>query len=232
MNHHNTITISNLLYSWSGAAGQKQANPIVDIPHWTIDTGSSVFLYGRSGSGKSTLLNIIAGILLPQNGFIEIAGQKINHLSQRQRDRFRAQHMGVIFQQFNLIPYLSVQDNIELSAYFSKKYQREINHQEALLQLIEQLDLPVDILLKKATQLSVGQQQRVAVARALYHQPQLIIADEPSSALDAETRDQFIELLLTQCARNNSTVIFVSHDKSLASHFDQHVDLTQINRGQ
>ncbi len=214
------ISINNLKYTWP-----KEQQPTINISKWNINPGERLFLYGRSGSGKSTLLNIVAGILQPQQGSIDICGKTLTQLSQRQRDKFRATHMGVIFQQFNLIPYLSVTDNIRLSQHFSQ----EEYSKDRLLLLMEQLGLHENLLLQQANQLSVGQQQRVAVARALYHQPKLIIADEPTSALDTETRDNFINLLLTQCKLNNSTVLFVSHDKTLSTHFDKLIDLQQLN---
>jgi putative ABC transport system ATP-binding protein len=214
------ISMQDVKFQWA-----KADSPTVDIKKWRIDKGQSVFLYGRSGSGKSTLLNIIAGILEPQQGSVNILGQDITHLSQVQKDRFRARHMGVIFQQFNLIPYLSVVDNIQLSQTFSTAKRTKAD----MVHLIEQLGLSTDLLQRKANQLSIGQQQRVAVARALHHQPEIIIADEPTSALDTETRDEFIELLLQQAKTNNSTVLFVSHDKSLACYFDQVIDLQELN---
>lgn len=214
------ISMHDVKFYWS-----KTAPPTLNIKEWHIDKGQSVFLYGRSGSGKSTLLNIIAGILEPQQGVVNILNQDITRLGQVEKDRFRARHMGVIFQQFNLIPYLSVVDNIQLSQTFSAA----MRSKEQMVQLVEQLGLPADLLLRKANQLSVGQQQRVAVARALHHQPEIIIADEPTSALDAETRDEFIELLLRQAKTNNSAVLFVSHDKSLACYFDQTIDLQKLS---
>lgn len=214
------ISMQDVKFQWA-----KADSPTVNIKKWRIDKGQSVFLYGRSGSGKSTLLNIIAGILEPQQGSVNILGQDITHLSQVQKDRFRARHMGVIFQQFNLIPYLSVVDNIQLSQTFSTAKRTKAD----MVHLIEQLGLSTDLLQRKANQLSIGQQQRVAVARALHHQPEIIIADEPTSALDTETRDEFIELLLQQAKTNNSTVLFVSHDKSLACYFDQVIDLQELN---
>jgi putative ABC transport system ATP-binding protein len=216
----NAISMHDVKFYWS-----KTTPPTLNIKEWHIDKGQSVFLYGRSGSGKSTLLNIIAGILEPQQGVVNILNQDITRLGQVEKDRFRARHMGVIFQQFNLIPYLSVVDNIQLSQTFSAAKRSK----EQMVHLVEQLGLPADLLLRKANQLSVGQQQRVAVARALHHQPEIIIADEPTSALDTETRDEFIELLLQQAKTNNSAVLFVSHDKSLACYFDQTIDLQKLN---
>lgn len=215
------ISLHDVTFHWP-----KDSSPTIDIKKWHIDKGQSVFLYGRSGSGKSTLLNIIAGILEPQQGVVNILGQDIVRLKQADRDRFRARHIGFIFQQFNLIPYLSVADNIQLSQTFSTVKKNE----DQMRKLVEQLSLSKSLLLRKANQLSVGQQQRVAVARALYHQPEIIIADEPTSALDTEKRDEFIHLLLQQAKKHNSTVLFVSHDKSLASYFDQTIDLQRLNK--
>jgi putative ABC transport system ATP-binding protein len=215
------ISIHDVKFYWP-----KATTPTLNIKEWHIEKGQSVFIYGRSGSGKSTLLNILAGILEPQQGAVNILDENIIDLKQVKKDRFRAQHMGVIFQQFNLIPYLSVADNIQLSQTFSAAKRT----QEQMIQLVNQLGLSETLLSRQANQLSVGQQQRVAVARALHHQPEIIIADEPTSALDTETRDEFIKLLLAQTKKNNSTVLFVSHDKSLASYFDQTIDLQQLNR--
>jgi putative ABC transport system ATP-binding protein len=215
------ISLQDVIFQWPNTS-----SPTLDIKKWHVDKGQSIFLYGRSGSGKSTLLNIIAGILEPQQGIVKILDNDITRLGQAEKDRFRARHIGFIFQQFNLIPYLSVADNIQLSQTFSAAKRNK----EQMIQLIEQLGLSASLLSRKANQLSVGQQQRVAVARALHHQPEIIIADEPTSALDTETRDEFIELLLQQAKKNTSTVLFVSHDKSLASYFDQTIDLQQLNR--
>jgi putative ABC transport system ATP-binding protein len=215
------ISLQDVTFQWPNTS-----SPTLDIKKWHVDKGQSIFLYGRSGSGKSTLLNIIAGILEPQQGIVKILDHDITVLGQAEKDRFRARHIGFIFQQFNLIPYLSVADNIQLSQTFSAAKRNK----EQMIQLVEQLGLSASLLSRKANQLSVGQQQRVAVARALHHQPEIIIADEPTSALDTETRDEFIELLLQQAKKNTSTVLFVSHDKSLASYFDQTIDLQQLNR--
>ncbi len=216
--NNKAIDISQLRFNW----GEKN---ILNIDTWQLNQGERCFIYGRSGTGKSTLLNIIAGMLQAQQGNILVFGHDLNKLSTRQRDRFRAKNMGVIFQQFNLLPYLSVVDNIHLSQHFAKY------HIDAAYfkQLLDALELSNALLKQKAYQLSVGQQQRVAVARALIHRPPLIIADEPTSALDEETRDGFMSLLLSLCKQNNSTLLFVSHDKTLAHHFDQQVDLKILN---
>lgn len=227
-----SLIIANLEYRWPG-----NTQATIDIPHWQLKCGQRVFVYGPSGSGKSTLLNLIAGILQPQRGEIQVLGQNLSRLSVRARDRFRAQHIGFIFQQFNLVPYLTVADNIALAQHFGSPawFHRTASKQQPAnrfktSELLNRLGLPKELLARKATELSVGQQQRVAVARALISSPQLIIADEPSSALDADTRDDFLSLLLECAAQCNSTVIFVSHDKSMMSHFDSHVELTSLNK--
>jgi putative ABC transport system ATP-binding protein len=222
MNHSVAVNLQNVHFSWSKGASTP---PTINLKNWQVAQGERVFLQGSSGTGKSTLLNILTGILLPDQGSVNILGTEINTLKHHQRDRFRAQHLGVIFQQFNLIPYLSINDNIRLSQTFSGVQQPD----DRIHILCEQLNLNPALLKQQAKQLSVGQQQRVAVARALYHQPQLIIADEPTSALDSDSRDEFIRLLLTQSQQTNSAVIFVSHDKSIAAHFDRVDDLSLIN---
>lgn len=216
----NAIVIDHLEFSFPGAR-----KPCLCIDNWQVGKGERLFLYGRSGSGKTTLLNIVSGILPAQHGSVSVLGNNIADFSQRRRDSYRANNMGIIFQQFNLVPYLTVVDNIRLSQTFANS-RASLKRIHALL---EQLALEPALFKRKACALSVGQQQRVAVARALYHQPGIILADEPTSALDAETRDSFIQLLLAQSQQSNSTVLFVSHDKSLATQFDAQVDLQHLN---
>lgn len=221
MNKKPLISIDHLRFSWP-----KQTTPCLIIDEWSVHAEQRVFLYGPSGSGKSTLLNLLAGILLPQHGTIAIDGNRLSELKANQRDRFRANNMGIIFQQFNLVPYLNITDNIRLSSHFAGM---DFDPQR-LQELTSRLGLSSQLLHHKANELSVGQQQRVAVARALYHQPTLIIADEPTSALDSEARDGFIELLLSESARCKSAVVFVSHDKSLARYFDSQINLDDLNQ--
>ena len=216
-----SLSIKDLIFTWS-----KNNDFTLRIPNWQIDSGEKVFLYGRSGEGKSTLLNLISGIQNSYSGSIQVLGQDMAKLKQRQKDAFRANNIGIIFQQFNLLPYLSAQQNILLAQRFKSKIQTP--EPEELASICERLELSSNLLQQKALELSVGQQQRVAVARALYGSPSLIIADEPTSALDTQTREQFIQLLL-DCAQS-STVIFVSHDMSLASHFDTQVALSELQQ--
>lgn len=201
---------------------------VLDIPAWEVEQGAHVFLQGPSGSGKSTLLNLLAGVLLPASGEVEVLGQNLAQLSNRRRDRFRAAHIGFVFQQFNLVPYLSVADNILLAAHFNKAAGTAAHSR--MQQLLQTLGLDEHLLNKQAAQLSVGQQQRVAIARALVNDPEILVVDEPTSALDSDARDAFMRLLLRISEQGKKTLLFVSHDQSLAHHFSIKLDLKQINR--
>ena len=225
------VKLSDVRFSW-----QRDGEPVLDIAALHIAPGERVFLRGPSGSGKSTLLSLLAGVVTPQHGSVAVLGQDIGALSGPKRDRFRADHVGFIFQMFNLIPYLSVLENVCLPCGFSQR--RKGNAERAgggvnaeALRLLEHLDMTRDGLLQRAvTELSVGQQQRVAAARALIGAPELVIADEPTSALDADRRLAFIDLLFAECAREKATLIFVSHDASLAGWFDRAIELGTVNQ--
>ncbi|MFB1034571.1 MAG: ATP-binding cassette domain-containing protein, partial [Sinobacterium sp.] len=167
-------------------------------------------LYGDSGSGKSTLLNLLSGILAPQQGSIKLFGTDISQLSNSARDRFRAENIGVVFQQFNLVPYLTVAKNIELAVYLAKSSKQKLTG--SIEELTSALKLPDSVLNTPVANLSVGQQQRVAIMRAFINSPQLLLIDEPTSALDNSAKDAFMTLLLDMCRAHNTTMIFVSHD--------------------
>lgn len=205
-------------------------SPIVDIEKWQLPLGDTTFIHGPSGSGKSTLLNLLAGLLVPTQGSVKVMGEEISQFHGSRRDRFRAQHIGVIFQQFNLIPWLSVQDNITAAYYFSaKKDLKKSELAKQIANLLDRLGLSTSLIDRKTEALSIGQQQRVAIARALINQPELIIADEPTSALDTEARVEFMHLLMNSISEYSSTLIFVSHDRSLAKNFNNIVDLKDLN---
>lgn len=194
----------------------------LNIPEFSMQAGDTVFLEGDSGSGKSTLLNLMAGVLLPQSGQVRLMGQSLSALSASRCDSLRVDHIGFLFQQFNLLTYLNVLENVTLPCKFSKRRKHNaVGQAGSVRQASEQLlnSLGMGKYLNQAVStLSVGQQQRVAAARALIGQPDLIIADEPTSALDAGHQAQFIELLLAQAAQQNTAVLLVSHDPSLAQH--------------
>jgi len=223
------IEASALRYRWPGSRDDCLA---IDRLH--IGAGRSVFLHGPSGSGKSTLLGLLAGVLLPREGRIGLLGRDWASLSGARRDAFRADHVGYIFQQFNLLPYLSVLDNVLLPCRFSALRRQRAEAAAGMARanaeaLLERVGLGAALWARSASQLSVGQQQRVAAARALIGQPELVIADEPTSALDAALRDSFMALLLQQCRDAGSTLVFVSHDERLAAQFDETLALAQIN---
>lgn len=203
--------------------------PLLKIPSFEIEEQEKVFLYGPSGLGKSTLLNLIAGVLIPQSGNVFIEGQDIFALSSSKRDRLRGQKIGYIFQNFNLIPYLTIEENVLLP---SKIFQQNKSAAEWLseaqslltaLNLFEHKD-------KRPDQLSVGQQQRVAQARALMGSPSLLIADEPTSSLDEKNTEEFMKCLLTKSLEKKTSVLFVSHDLRLAKYFDKQIDLQVLNK--
>lgn len=226
------IELNQLEFRWPGAT-----RPLLQIPELIIQRGEHVLLRGASGSGKSTLLSLIAGVHQAAPEQIFVLGQDLAKLSQRQRDKLRADEIGYIFQQFNLLPYLSAWQNVVLAQQFSsarrqRLAQQSTNHEHLAKQLLQQLGLDAEDLDRPAHQLSVGQQQRVAAARALFGNPALIIADEPTSALDADHRDNFIEVLFAACKQHNITLLFVTHDGSLAHHFDRAIELNQINTAQ
>jgi putative ABC transport system ATP-binding protein len=222
------IVIRDLVFRYPNTAA-----PCLDIASFEANAGDRVFLYGPSGSGKSTLLGLLGGVLAAEKGSIEILGQNFSALMQSQRDRIRADHIGFIFQQFNLIPYLSVIDNVLLPCRFSPRrlaqtLSDDISPTLAAERLLGQLDLDATLWKKQVTQLSVGQQQRVAAARALIGKPEMVIADEPTSAPDRQAA--FLDLLLRECNNANALLLFVSHDRRLATAFNREIDLTSINR--
>ncbi len=224
------IVVKNLHFQWKPNA------PTLDIPQLELKSGSHTFLKGASGSGKSTLLSVLTGIITPHSGNIEILGQDFQSLSQPQKDKFRAEHMGIIFQMFNLLPFLSVRDNICLPCEFSTGRKQKATTkfgtiEQAGKHLLDALGMSPEIYWDKpVSELSVGQQQRVAAARALIGAPKIIIADEPTSALDTNNRNNFIELLIQQANENDTTLLFVSHDQALAPNFGNQINLTDINR--
>ncbi|MEY2781335.1 MAG: hypothetical protein RL307_1039 [Pseudomonadota bacterium] len=218
------IELSGVKFSWAGQSGW-----VLDIPSWQVATGERIFLHGPSGCGKSTLLTLLGAVVMPKQGKVKVLGQDLCELSPSQRDRFRGEQIGFIFQQFNLLPWLSGLDNVLLALQWNyARRQRIADANRSAKEGLEALGLSEHEWLRPAGQLSVGQQQRVAAARALFGNPPLIIADEPTSALDAAHQDLFIELLDQACKAQKSTLVFVSHDERLSSHFDRCVSLPDL----
>lgn len=205
---------------------------VLDIPRLWVEQGSSVLLRGISGGGKSTLLGLLAGVLLPGKGRVEVAGHALQDMGGAARDRFRADQLGVIFQQFNLLPFLTVRDNIALGLRFSRLRSARISGplDAEIARLLQALKLNPELMQRRAGTLSVGQQQRVAAARALIGRPTLLLADEPTSALDREAASAFLQLMSAQCQAAGTTVLVVSHDDSLQPLFDRTISLSEINQ--
>ncbi len=225
------IDVSNLAFRW-----QPESATVLSIDALQVSPGECLLIKGPSGSGKSTLLSLLAGVTTAGAGSVRVMGQALERLGSVQRDHFRADHLGYIFQMFNLIPYLSVVDNVTLPCRFSarrrnKALARGNDLETEARRLLHHLDMDHPELHGRAvTTLSVGQQQRVAAARALMGSPELLIADEPTSSLDADRRESFIRLLFDECREVGATLIFVSHDASLEHLFDRTIDLAAINR--
>ena len=223
------VQINDLVFAWPGQG------PIIDIPDFAIQPGERVFLAGPSGSGKSTLLGLVGGVLTPTAGDINVLGTALSSLRVAERDRYRSDYIGFVFQLFNLLPYLSVIDNVTLPCRFSqRRHERALRKSNTIAaearRLLEHLHVTPELMRRRVTELSIGQQQRVAAARALIGSPELLIADEPTSALDHDLRERFITLLLGECDAAKSAVLFVSHDVSLGPLFDRQISLADINR--
>ena len=220
------IDLKDVRFSYPEAPGKR----VLGIPRWSVADGEPVFVHGPSGSGKSTLLNLLSGMLPAPEGEISVLGNRLDQMSNRQRDRFRANHIGYVFQQFNLIPYLDAVDNIQLASHFSE-HRKSADLRAEITELLSRLNIDAEDWHKPASKLSIGQQQRVAIARALINRPELLIADEPTSSLDQQNRDNFITLLMSLVDAQQSTLLFVSHDMTLAHHFARVDALAEINQG-
>ena len=219
------INLSNVSFSYP----EQPHLPVLNIPSWSLSVGEHAFIFGPSGSGKSTLLGLLTGLLSSNEGSINIFEQCLNKMTNRQRDKFRANHIGYVFQQFNLIPYLDAIDNIKLANYFSKSTSPHSLNNE-IKTLLTTLNMPEKNWKTPVRHLSIGQQQRIAIARALINKPTLLIADEPTSSLDQENRDNFMELLMSIVKKNGITLLFVSHDMSLSHYFNRVESLNDINQ--
>ena len=219
------IELDRLSFKWPG-----QATPCLNIEHFAAEAGEHVFLHGPSGCGKSSLLAVLGGVALPSQGRILLLGQDIAAFPASRRDAFRADHLGFILQQFNLLPWLSAFDNVLLPCSFSTRRRlRAGNPPAEAARLLTRLDLTPDLWKKPAAELSVGQQQRVAAARALIGKPEILLADEPTSALDAPRQQAFIDLLLGEATEVGAVLLFVSHDVRLAGHFHRTIAFTEVN---
>jgi putative ABC transport system ATP-binding protein len=218
------LQLEDVRYRWPGRTSFG-----LNVTMLSVSAGETVLLLGESGSGKSTLLSLICGTILATSGRVCVGGHDIAQLSAGKRDQFRAEQIGLIFQQFNLLPFASVQDNILLPLEFAPKRRKCVfNSEVEATRLCRDLGLPEGVMTSRAGTLSVGQQQRVAAARALIGTPPLIIADEPTSSLDAATQATFLELLFAQSRAHGTALLMVSHDARLSSQFDRVIHMADI----
>ena len=229
-NKNPAISLSNIDFCWGSVKNDFR----IRVKDFQLEKNESGILVGPSGAGKSTLLSLLCGILRPQKGITQILGENIESLSDSERDRFRADHMGIIFQQFNLVPYLSAIDNVLLPLHFSPvrrqasgKIQSKTSAEAR--RLLDALGITSKTLgMQKAATLSIGQQQRVAAARAFIGSPELIIADEPTSSLDEKNQTEFLEQLFKQKDETGASLLIVSHNKNIAKRFDRLIELEKI----
>lgn len=218
------VALDDVRFRWPG-----QTSDTVAIDGLRLQAGEHLFVRGASGSGKTTLLSLLTGINIPDSGEIRLLGTDLSTLSPSRRDQFRADHLGVVFQQFNLLPYLTAVENVSLSCTFSRRKSALAAESGGVTStargLLRALNLADDLHTSPVAGLSVGEQQRAAVARALIGRPDILLADEPTSALDADNRDRFLELLFQEVEAHDCTLIFVSHDQRLASRFSRFIEL-------
>jgi putative ABC transport system ATP-binding protein len=219
-----TIELANIRFHYS----KRPNHRVLNIPSWSLSVAEQAFVHGPSGGGKSTLLGLLSGMLTAVEGQVAVLGERLDQLNSRQRDQFRAENIGYVFQQFNLMPYLNATDNLLLATRFSKH-----KNNRALKDEIKDLFSALNISEKEwslpTRDLSIGQQQRVAIARALINKPKLLIADEPTSSLDKANTDAFMKLLMPMVKDNQMTLLFVSHDLSLSSYFERVESLDDFN---
>ncbi|MHC9234872.1 ATP-binding cassette domain-containing protein [Pseudooceanicola sp. 502str34] len=222
------LVLDNLSFGWPGAP-----RGVLDIRSLSLAAGENLFLRGPSGCGKSTLLSAIAGMVNVGPGQIRVAGIDVGTLKGGARDRFRVEHIGMIFQVFNLVPWMSALDNVQLPCRFSAARRARAGGDPGAEahRLLSALHLPEAAHRAPARTLSIGQQQRVAAARALIGAPELILADEPTSALDEDAKAAFADLLAAECAAAGAALLFVSHDRGLEGRFDRALDFRDLNRG-
>jgi putative ABC transport system ATP-binding protein len=223
------IRAVDLSFAWP------KQKPLYTDVSFELYPGQKLLITGPSGSGKSTLLNLLAGVVEPSSGSIWIHEENIRGLSASAKDQLRGEQMGFIFQQFNLLPYLSVRDNILLPAHlFAKRKAAALTQfgslDHALRYYMNHLGLSTDLENQAAHRLSIGQQQRVAAARAFMGKPSIVIADEPTSALDEANQTQLLKLFFALANEQQTALLMVSHDPRLSPYFDRQLQLAEVSQ--
>ena len=223
------IRAVDLSFAWP------KQKPLYTDVSFELYPGQKLLITGPSGCGKSTLLNLLAGVVEPSSGSIWIHQENIHGLSASAKDQLRGEQMGFIFQQFNLLPYLSVRDNILLPAHlFAKRKAAALTQygslDHALRYYMNHLGLSADLENQAAHRLSIGQQQRVAAARAFMGKPSIVIADEPTSALDEANQTQLLKLFFALANEQQTALLMVSHDPRLSPYFDRQLQLAEMGQ--
>jgi putative ABC transport system ATP-binding protein len=201
---------------------------ILEVDTFNVNEGEQVVLMGPSGSGKTTLLHLLAGLENPSSGRITIFNEELSQLSEKKRDEFRGNHIGIVFQEFQLFPYMSAMENILVQNLASTKIVGKLAKEKAV-ELLKKLGL-AHRKHSKVSLLSKGEQQRVAIARALLHNPKLLLVDEPTSSLDVKSGMEVVSLLKEICKEENTTLLLVTHDPTVASEFARVEKMDNLNK--
>ncbi len=212
-NHPPVLTIDNLVQRF----GERT---VLRLPTWSVSRGQHSLILGASGSGKSTLLHLIAGLLGPSEGDIEVNGQALSDLTNREQDAFRGRHLGIVLQNMHLIPALNLRDNLSLAQSLAGRAPEP----KRIEQLLDHVGLS-PLKMRKPDMVSHGERQRAAIARALVNDPILLLADEPTSALDDDNARNVIDLLMLQATKSGATLIVATHDQRIAGCFDHRLTL-------
>ena len=215
------LELTEVIKSYTSPDGVSK--PVVNVPSFRMEAKQQLALEGSSGSGKTTFLNLIAGILAPDSGKVEVAGKAVSSMNETARDHHRARHIGYVFQTFNLLQGYTALENVLLGMSFGRGRDTALARK-----LLEELGLG-DRLSYRPRQLSVGQQQRVALARALANRPELVLADEPTGNLDADSSDEALELIRRTCREHDAALLLVSHDRDVLEAFDDRLDFANVN---
>ncbi len=216
------IQISNLQFSYASAGGFR-----MHIPRLDIAAGECVAIVGPSGSGKTTLLNLMAGTFVPRSGEINVAGQRLDNMSDAARRRFRIDRVGQVFQAFELLDYLTVSENILLPRLIDSESRKNSGSQQRIQSLLSSVGLQ-DKADKRPDELSHGERQRVAVCRAMLNRPALLLADEPTGNLDQANKQKVVELLISQARTHESMLLMVTHDHSMLDAFERVIDFAEL----
>jgi ABC-type lipoprotein export system ATPase subunit len=226
-----SIRAADLVFGYPKARKEGSRRPFrLDCPRWEVPRGARVALSGPSGSGKSTLLNLIGGLLRPERGTLEVEGRRLDSLGEAERRAHRIRTMGFVFQDFPLVGYLDVEENVLLPYRLNRALRLNPSVRRRSRELLDSLGIG-EMRRSRPAELSQGEQQRVAIARALITEPSLLLADEPTAGLDQERSESVLDLLEGLTDDRHLTLVMVSHDPAVLSRFDTVVDLRELSRG-